>query len=138
MCTHTPQKNQGFTLVELMIVVAVVAVLASIALPSYQEYMRRSRRTEAQALLNDAAARLERYRAQNGGYTEDISKLRLPKGDKSENGYYQLSISVSGLSYELLATRQLVQVSDTKCGDFRLNSAGKKDNSAGEPEACWR
>jgi len=138
MYTHTPQRNQGFTLVELMIVVAVVAVLASIALPSYQEYMRRSRRTEAQSLLNDAAARLERYRAQNGGYTTDISKLRLPKDDKSENGYYQLSIAVSGLSYELRATRQLVQVSDTRCGDFILTSSGKKSNSAGTPEACWR
>jgi len=134
--------HQGFTLIELMIVVAVVAILAAIALPSYQEHVRRSRRTEAQALLNDAAAHLERYRAQNGSYTEEVGKLRLPHGDKSENGYYVLSIKVSELSYQLVATPQKEQVNDTLCGKFMLNSAGKKENSAATTpaavEVCWR
>jgi len=139
MHIRTTRQHQGFTLVELMIVVVVVAILATIALPSYQEYVRRSRRAEAQALLNDAAARLERYRAQNGVYTTDVTKLRLPQGNKSENGYYELSITApSNLQYELLATRKLAQVSDAKCGDFTLTSAGVKSTTAGTPEACWR
>jgi len=133
----TVRSHLGFTLVELMIVVVVVAILASIALPSYQEYIRRSRRAEAQALLNDAAARQERYRAQNGRYTDDVLKLRLPWGDKSENGYYLLTATVSGLSYTLMAAPQKAQVND-KCGDFILSSAGEKSNSAGTTEDCWR
>ena len=61
-------KLHGFTLIELMITVAVVAILSAIAYPSYQEYVLRSRRVEAQSLLGEAAARQERWRAQNGGY----------------------------------------------------------------------
>src|SRR5258707_14291307 len=65
---------------------SVVAILSAIAYPSYQEYVLRSRRVEAQSLLGEAAARQERWRAQNGGYTSSVAHLRLPRGDKSENG----------------------------------------------------
>ena len=77
-------SEKGFTLIELMIVVAVVAVLAAIAYPSYQEYVMRSRRLEGQSLLNEAAARQERWRAQNGTYltsgtaAQIAEKLKLP------------------------------------------------------------
>ena len=49
-----PSKHQGFTLIELMIVVAVVAILSSIAYPSYTEYVRRGHRAEARAGLLQA------------------------------------------------------------------------------------
>ena len=140
--------EKGFTLIELMIVVAVVAILAAIAYPSYQEYVKRSRRVEGQSLLNDAAARQERWRAQNGSYMTDttatgIPKLKLPQVDKSENGYYTLSLSVvaNDGGYTLKATRAGAQASDSKCGDFTLDAAGKKDIAAGTPgtvEKCWR
>ncbi|MBS0429990.1 MAG: type IV pilin protein [Proteobacteria bacterium] len=135
---------KGFTLIELMIVVAVIAILAAIAYPSYQEYVLRSRRVEGQALLNDAAARMERWRAQNGEYlktAEDIKKLKLPSENKSENGYYTLSHVSDGSSYTLTATRALAQQADKKCGDFTLDSTGKKDLASGTPGTvaqCWK
>ena len=61
------RRNQGFTLVELMIVVAIVAILAAIAYPSYKEYVRKSRRADAKAVLVEAAQFMERV------YTEDFS-----------------------------------------------------------------
>ena len=140
--------EKGFTLIELMIVVAVIAILSAIAYPSYQEYVMRSRRVEGQSLLNDAAARQERWRAQNGSYMTDdtatgIPKLKLPQVDKSENGYYTLSLSVvaNDGGYTLKATRAGAQASDRKCGDFTLNATGKKGIAASTPgtvEQCWR
>ncbi|MDQ7956619.1 MAG: type IV pilin protein [Pseudomonadota bacterium] len=141
------RSASGFTLIELMIVVAVIAILAAIAYPSYQEYVMRSRRVEGQALLNDAAARQERWRAQNGSYMTDqanIAKLKLPNGDKSQNGYYNLKVSAVGDGsdggYTLKAERAPTQA-DKRCGDFTLTATGKKDLASGTPGTvaqCWR
>jgi len=144
-------SERGFTLIELMIVVAVVAILAAIAYPSYQEYVMRSRRVEGQSLLNDAAARQERWRAQNGEYlttgtaSEIAIKLKLVQDEKSENGYYTLGVTKAADSsdggYTLRATRAGVQANDRKCGDFTLNATGQKDIAAGTPgtaATCWK
>ncbi|MGJ7519263.1 type IV pilin protein [Variovorax sp. LT1P1] len=141
------KDERGFTLIELMIVVAVIAVLSAIAYPSYQEYVMRSRRAEAQSLLNEAAARQERWRAQNGSYITpggaetDITKLKLPNGTQSEHGYYTLEVANDASGYLLTARRAGSQAADGKCGNFTLNAAGKKDMVAGTPgtvEQCWR
>lgn len=142
------KAEKGFTLIEVMITVAIVAILAAIAYPSYMEYVKRSRRVEGQNLLNDAAARQERWRAQNGVYitgttAADIAKLKLPHGSASENGYYTLSISsvANDGGYTLTATRASSQTSDKKCGDFTLDATGKKGMAADTPGTaaeCWR
>lgn len=138
------KAEKGFTLVELMITVAIVAILAAIAYPSYTEYARRSRRVEAQNLLNDAAARQERYRAQNGSYvtsTNDLGKLKLPSGTTSPNGYYTLAVTTDDSGYLMTASRAGVQTSDPKCGGFTLNATGVRDMAAGTPGTvalCWR
>ena len=61
-------KDKGFTLVELMMVIAIIGIIASIAIPNYSEYMTRTKRTEAIGLLSDIAARQERFLAQNNRY----------------------------------------------------------------------
>ncbi|MGJ7583180.1 type IV pilin protein [Variovorax sp. RHLX14] len=137
--------EKGFTLIELMITVAIVAILAAIAYPSYTEYARRSRRVEGQNLLNDAAARQERWRAQNGSYTNVASNLKLPNGTASQNGDYTLVLSAaadgSDGGYTLKAQRTGVQASDSKCGDFTLDAKGIKNMAADTPgtaASCWR
>lgn len=143
--------EKGFTLIELMITVAVIGILAAIAYPSYTEYAFRSRRVEAQNLLNDAAARQERWKAQNGKYASvddvgsDLAKLKLPNGNASERGYYTLTLTRaedgSDGGYAFKATRASVQTADRKCGDFTLNATGKKGMAADTPgtvETCWR
>ncbi|RGE45389.1 prepilin-type N-terminal cleavage/methylation domain-containing protein [Comamonas testosteroni] len=134
-------RQVGFTLIELMITVAVIAILAAVALPSYREYVLRGNRLEAQALLSDAAARQERWRAQNGSYTTDATKLQLPFGVNSEHGFYTLSIAANGAGYVMTATRAGSQTSDQKCGEFTLTDQGEKGIKAGTPgtkELCWR
>ncbi|MHA3092574.1 type IV pilin protein [Acinetobacter brisouii] len=61
-------KNQGFTLIEMMVVVVIVAILAAIAIPSYQEYARRSRAAQAQQEMQRLAVLLDRWKARNFNY----------------------------------------------------------------------
>ncbi|AZN62880.1 pilus assembly protein PilE [Acinetobacter johnsonii] len=58
-------QQKGFTLIELMIVVAVIAILAAIAYPSYQEYVRRTKRVDMQGTLLDIATKIQRYKIAN-------------------------------------------------------------------------
>ena len=59
------KRQKGFTLIELMIVVAVIAILAAIAYPSYQEYVRRTKRADMQSTMLDIAAQIQRYKIAN-------------------------------------------------------------------------
>ena len=133
------KRSAGFTLIELMITVAVIGILAAIAVPSYNEYVRRAKRVEAQSLLSEAAARQERWRAQNGTYATSASDLKLPWANASEHGHYLLDISAGGSDggYTLTATPQGSQASD-KCGNFTLTALGTKGVSASTVDVCWR
>jgi type IV pilus assembly protein PilE len=62
------KRNGGFTLIELMVVVAIVAILASIAVPLYTDYIRRGQLTEAFNNLNDYQVKMEQYYQDNRGY----------------------------------------------------------------------
>jgi len=66
--TSAWKRTRGFTLIELMIVVAVVAILAGVALPSYFDYVRRGQLPEAQAALSDFRVKMEQYYQDNRNY----------------------------------------------------------------------
>ncbi|WP_437881814.1 type IV pilin protein [Pseudomonas sp. LRF_L74] len=129
--------SAGFTLIEVMIVVAIIAILAAIAYPSYDAYVKRGYRTEGQAFLADVAAREERYFAQNNEYitsTDDSDKLNLKNGNNSDTGKYTLSISKVDDDGGYTLTAQ-PQFDDTKCGDLILNATGDREAGADD---CWR
>lgn len=146
-----PRSSNGFTLMELMIVVALIGVLTSIAYPSYQNYVLRANRSEGQAMLNDAAARQERYFAQNYSYVtsaSDIDKLGMRNSTTTNNattvtsdtGKYILSVAADNSGYALTATTAGPQRSDTKCGNLTLNGAGTKGvtGTGASVEDCWK
>lgn len=76
--------TRGFTMLELMIVVAVIAVIASIAIPSYQDYTRKARRNTALATMLDIAMQQERYRAVRPTYATSFGEIgTVLRGDAS-------------------------------------------------------
>ncbi len=134
-------SNRGFTLIEMMIVVAIIGILAAIAYPSYDEYVKRGNRTEGQAFLSDVAARQERYFSQNNAYITDvanIAKLGL-SNNRSPTDKYRVNIAAGNANQGgyLLTARQ--QFGDTKCGNLRLDALGKRYNTGAKTvDECWR
>jgi type IV pilus assembly protein PilE len=135
--------SKGFTLVELMIVVAIVAILAAIALPSYQAYVLRSHRTSAVNAVMDLASREARYYTTNNSYTNSLITLGYAADPTlvtdANNNYYNLSVNPASTAttFTLQAVPQGAQVNDT-CGTFTYTDLGVKGVSAGTVADCWK
>lgn len=82
MCSTRRSRPQGFTVIELMLVVTVIGLLASVALPSFQRYQLRSRQTERAVMLESIRRAVEDYSARNSRFPRDLgaggSALSLP------------------------------------------------------------
>ncbi len=87
-------KGLGFTLIELMIVLAIVGVLTAIAVPSYSKYKLKANRSDAYTMLNEIMQAQERYMAQNQTYIIDITQLGYANPQTSVDGYYSIAASV--------------------------------------------
>ncbi|MFQ2052336.1 type IV pilin protein [Aeromonas veronii] len=128
---------RGFSLIELMIVIAIVAILGTIAYPAYQQYVLTSHRVEAKSMLLNAANRQETYFMDFNQYASSAADLGISSA--SENGLYQLSIAVSGNTYTLSASAgaATAQAKDTDCTVFSINQLGVKSASGAASNSCW-
>ena len=75
MLTKLRKKEEGFTLIELMIVIAIIGILAAIAIPQFSAYRTRSFNASANADLRNAATAQEAYFVDEQGYSDDIDNL---------------------------------------------------------------
>ncbi len=148
--------RRGFTLIEVMVVVAILGILAAIAYPNYAEHMRRSRRADAHAALLDAANRQEQFLLNRGGsYAADIEDLGMetPRNNdarvQSRDGFYTLRVLAPTAAcpiatcyvLEAVPTLGQPQTQDQRCAVFTLRSDGQRraftsagNDSTGE---CW-
>lgn len=149
-----PKTNLGFTLIELMIVVAIVAILSRIAFPSYQAYIQRGYRAEARAAMLNMAQLEER------NYTDRGSYIAISSGDLSSSSTISawaaanwsgsnfssrkyditvaLNVTVGTTTYPYMITATANGWTDSSCGNLTLASDGTKGSSLGDAASCWK
>lgn len=139
-------RLKGFTLVELMVVVAIVGILAAIAWPSYLASIKRSNRAEAKTELMDIAQRLQKCYSTYARYDDPpganacavFDSLAAPGYTTRGKGFYKITIAPLApaeqrASYILTATADRTpQTEDSGCEELTLTHTGQK-----EPAVCW-
>ena len=140
----TDFSNKGFTLIEVMIVVAIVAILAAIGLPSYKSYIARGNRADAKAVLLENVQRLERQFTATNSYITGLSGTPLapPIATAPQSGTTNYNISFSGTPDATSFTLQAVPtggMTGDSCGTLTITHTGTKGNSGGTLSAteCW-
>lgn len=156
---RSPARIAGFTLVELMIVVAVVGVLTAIALPSYTSYIARARRADARAQLLQVAQFMQRFYAANDRFDQDragtsvlsVMPTNMQKSPADSTAMYQLNSAITSAgSYTITVTVSaytltMAPISGTAmasdgCGAFRVNSLGVRTitGTGKTRDECWK
>ena len=144
-----PARHTGFTLVELMIVMAILSILVAIAWPAFAGAIQKSRRTDAMTALSRIAQAQERWRANNPGYQDTLANLVGASNSMSTGGHYDLSLSnVTASTYTAQAAVHSgsPQNADSQCqimrmtmngGNIGYTSQASVAAAANAPERCW-
>ena len=129
------RSNRGFTLIEIMIVIAIIGIVITIGYPSLTEYVNKGRRTEVAGLLSEQAQILERFYSQNNVYTNAA-------GLSPGNDFYTITQTLTDQTFLLTAVRKAGKaMAADKCGDFTITNTGVRsmvNATAGlVAKDCW-
>lgn len=137
------KRTQGFSLIELMIVIALIGILAAIAYPNYMEYLNRAKRAEAKTALLEGAQALERYYSIHGSYLDAggnlaaVFAVQVPGGGPAN---YTLAAEgvATATSFMLQATR-ISRMAGDPCGDYRIAHTGAQtlNDATRTAASCW-
>ena len=140
-------RRRGFTLVELMVVVAIVGILAAIAYPLYTEQVRKTRRSDGKAALLALAQQLERCYTEYNKYNDANCPILTGNPPNalatsmrtSEEGFYTLTLTrLTSTAFTLRANPTGAQSGDV-CGSFTYTHTGAKGvvNGTESVDRCW-
>jgi len=146
-------KVKGFTLIELMIVVAVIAIIAAIGYPSYINSIVKTKRAAAEGCVSQYAGYMERFYTQNLSYDKNSPGNSTPiavgvpspvtldcAGPQNSGPDYEFSVAATQSTYTVTATprKESAQFSrDTACGALSIDQAGTKAATGTMGAACW-
>lgn len=122
------KHTQGFTIIEVLVVVAILGILATIAIPQYTKYLTNARRADGKTALLAAAQYMERHFTTNN-YT--YVGASIPK--ESESGYYAITVTAANATaFTIQVVAEGKQAGDTLCKTMTINHLGQKT-----PAGCW-
>ena len=133
------RRDAGFTLIELMIVVAIIGIIAAIAYPSYSDNVRKTRRAVAQADLMELAQWMERQYSADFSYLEGTSQPVLPFTESPRTGTAFYNLNFTGAVTQNAYTVQAVPTGDQQnddCGTLSMTQTGAK-TASGTGTNCW-
>lgn len=137
------KRLRGFSLLEVIIVIAIIGLLVAIAYPSYLSYVTKTRRSEGKTALLDLQQRMERFFLDRNTYTTatigtgNASTDVLPT-NLTENGRYTLQIAASSNTPPSYTLQAVPQNPDPECGTFTLNGQNIRGiTGSGTVGACW-
>ena len=143
------RRARGFSLIELLVVVAIVAILSNIAVSSYRNYVLRTARTEGRMALLAIQVAQEKFFLQRNQYAQDIATVRadppaglgissLSAAGVTPGGNYTISFAaVTPTTYTLQAVATGSQTKDTAaCLTFTINEQGAR--TPADTSGCWR
>lgn len=141
-------RQAGFTLIELMIVVAIIGILAAIAYPAYTSYVQRGNRAIAKTILVEIASRQESYLSDRKSYADALEDdLGYPANtfyvdregnmkDVNTGAIYTITLAGAATAFTVTATATGNQAGDTKCASLSLTNTGAKTSTGGGTD-CW-
>ena len=124
--------STGFSLIEMMVVVAIIGILSAIALPSYNDHMRKTRRTAGAACALAVAQQAERFYTTNMTYVGFAANTGICE-PKALEFYNVTAGTLAAKTYTISAAPKGAQAGDS-CGTLTVNQAGAKTPTTGN---CW-